>query len=135
MNKKELAKLLNGGQIGEEVSKYQEKIARENGLVIVYGASDDLIEIAGAINDEVGSYDGHTLALFHEGELYSSGCEADDCPHEIAIQEKCKTVKAIFGEGEITWKYETEIPHETFDIYEGDEIFCRGIVFSVEDIK
>lgn len=31
--------------------------------------------------------------------------------------------------------YETEIPHATFDIMNGDEKYCRGIVFSKEDLK
>lgn len=51
-------------------------------------------------------------------------------------------IKAIWCGGEtdengqeITWTYETEIPQETFMIYEDGEPYCRGIVFSVEDLK
>ena len=32
------------------------------------------------------------------------------------------------------WSYETDIPHETFNIYEDGEVWCVGIVFSVEDL-
>lgn len=31
--------------------------------------------------------------------------------------------------------FTVEIPHETFDIFEDGEPFCRGIVFSVNDLK
>lgn len=134
MDKKTLAALLSGRKIGDEITDEQVKIARDNGLVVLFGASDDLVELEGAIRDEVGAYGDNNLVLFYKGDLYSTQCEADECPHEMAIQDKCKTIKAIFG-GDISWTYETEIPHETFDIYEGDEIYCRGLVFSVEDIK
>ena len=35
----------------------------------------------------------------------------------------------------ITWTYETDIPHETFMIYEDGDSYCRGIVFSINDIN
>ena len=35
----------------------------------------------------------------------------------------------------ITWCYKTDIPHETFMIYDDGEPYCRGIVFSIEDLK
>ena len=34
-----------------------------------------------------------------------------------------------------TWSYETDIPHETFKIWEDGELFCIGLVFSIEDIQ
>ena len=35
---------------------------------------------------------------------------------------------------EYTWVYHTEIPHACFDIVEGNEKYCRGIVFSLNDL-
>ncbi len=35
----------------------------------------------------------------------------------------------------ITWTYKTDIPHETYMIYEDGEPYCRGIVFSIENLK
>lgn len=35
----------------------------------------------------------------------------------------------------ITWAYVTEIPHETFMVYEDGESYCRGIVFSIDDVR
>ena len=34
-----------------------------------------------------------------------------------------------------TWTYKTEIPCERFDVFEGDDLYCEGLVFSVEDLK
>ena len=34
-----------------------------------------------------------------------------------------------------TWTYETEIPCERFDIWEDGEVYCVGLVFSIEDLK
>ena len=33
-----------------------------------------------------------------------------------------------------SWSYKTDIPHETFNIYEDGELFCIGIVFSIDDL-
>lgn len=33
------------------------------------------------------------------------------------------------------WTYKTDIPHETFDIMEDDEPYCKGIVFYLKDLK
>ena len=35
----------------------------------------------------------------------------------------------------IAWTYRTDIPHETFMIYEDGEPYCRGIVFNIDDVK
>lgn len=134
MNKKELAALLHGRELGDEISKEEEKIASESGLVVVFGASDDLAEIRGAIYEEVGVYDGGVIA-FLDGDLLQKKCDNDDCPHEEDMLEKAKIVKALWCDAKIPWTYETEIPHETFDIMEEGIVFCRGIVFDVKDIE
>ena len=128
---KEFAKSISGKEYGyPQFAKEEIETAIENGFVIVYGASDDLMEFDGAICDEIGYYDGSTAWI--KGERVS------DAP--IVVGEK--TIKANWCGGEtdadgqeITWTYETEIPHETFMIYEEGKPFCRGIVFSIADVK
>jgi hypothetical protein len=34
-----------------------------------------------------------------------------------------------------SWLIETEIPHENFNIMEDGELFCRGVVFHVDNVK
>lgn len=129
-----IVELLNGRKIGEEITPEIKKMAIENDLIIIYGASDDLAEIDGAIYDEVGVSDGG-LIYFDEEDLFRTECEDKNCPHEIRRQEKCKTVEAVWCEGNISWTYKTDIPHKTFDILEDGEVFCRGIVFYKRYLK
>ena len=51
----------------------QEQAAKQNNLLVLFGASDDLLEMRGAIRDEVGAYDGGEYALALDGELYADG--------------------------------------------------------------
>lgn len=130
---KKLAMILTGRKIGNEISDNEERDARKKGLVVVFGASDDLMELRGAICDEVSCYDGGE-ALFVDGDLYQSKCEEEGCPHEEKIQESAQKIEAVWG-GDFTWTYQTEIPHETFEIFDGEEKYCRGIVFNIKDIE
>ena len=58
MTKEELAALINGRKYRHELTDKEEKAAKDARLVVVFGASDDLMEFRGAINDECGAYDG-----------------------------------------------------------------------------
>lgn len=133
MNALKLASMLNGRQYLKELSEVERKSAAENGLVVVFGASDDLMEFRGAINDELDAYDGTTAYLI-DGNLLVNYCEESECPYFL---EKCKealTIEAIWDDGEYSWRYETDIPHETFEIMEDDEKYCKGIVFHTEAV-
>ena len=133
MTKKELAEKLNGTEyagyrvFSEEIIKE----AKESGLVIVYGASDDLMEFEGAFTDEAGCFDGGTVWFNKKSVCYEDEVSAE---YKYSI-----TAKWCNGEDEdgnpATWSYETSIPHETFKIWEAGELFCIGIVFSIIDIE
>lgn len=137
MTAKELAEKLNGRLVSEEISSEEAKEAKEAGLVVVYGYSDDNMEFEGAIHDEVGCYDGGDAYVTPNGILDpNGGCGMRaDCDFARSAFAQAKKISAHWGEGEATWSYETDIPHETFDIFDDDgSLFCRGIVFSVEDL-
>ena len=127
MTKKELAEKLNGRQYGDSFRDVMED-TMASGLVIVTGASDDLMEFQGAIEDEGGCFDG--------GEVYfdKNGVSQDGT-------ERANMIEALWCEGtnvdgcQATWSYKTDIPHETFEIWEDEELYCIGLVFSIEDIK
>lgn len=129
----ELAALLNGRQYMKEIAKEEAAHAKAAGLVVLFGYSDDNMEFRGAIHDEVGCYDGGTAYLTSAG-LLTNDCESDECPHFEKMKEKAATIKAFFDRDGYTWVYETDIPHETFEISEDDEKFCRGIVFALADV-
>ena len=128
MTLKEFSERLNGTEYNEYpiFSKEDIKIAKENGFVIVTGASDDLMELEGAIEDEAGCFNG--------GKVYIS---------KRGVEEK-KTknmIEALWCQTEdkngvvIPWAYETKIPHETFLVMDAGEVYCRGIMFNVNDVK
>jgi hypothetical protein len=135
MNKKDLCKILEGREYPLHMASPLEDIIKENNLVVVFGASDDLMEFRGAITGEVGAYNGTTACLSSEGLLISECGESEACPYHIEIKKLAKTITALWCvDPEITWTYETEIPHETFLIMEEGEKYCRGIVFDLGDV-
>jgi hypothetical protein len=133
--KEELATLLNNREYLNEVPDDMGRIAAENGLVIVFGASDDLCEFRGAINDELfGVWEGATIPLNKDG-IVTNECDDDRCPYYAKKKEQATNIRAKWCDGDIAWTFETDIPHATFDIYDDGEIFCRGIVFSLGDVQ
>ncbi len=135
MNAKKLASLLTGRKYDAEITGVEAHNAAIAGLVVVYGYSDDNVEFNGAIAEEVGCYEGGTILLTKSGVLLTPDCGQDDCPYFGIAKRNAKTIIAKWhDEGSPCWSFETDIPHETFDIYDGDELFCVGIVFSVEDL-
>lgn len=129
MDIKEFANLISGRQYGyPQFTKEQLQIAKDNGFVIVYGASDDLMEFAGAIEDEGNCFDGGEVYFDKNGVTEN---ENDNCIEALWCDNDSKDENGEI----ITWTYETDIPHETFIIYDDDETYCRGIVFSINDLK
>lgn len=108
--------------------------AKQNDIVIIYGASDDLMEFDGAIYDEVGCYDGGTAYLNYEDGVILDNCDCVECNKK---KLKAKTIDAIWcaKDSEWTWTYKTDIPHETFEMLDDDEKYCLGIVFYRKDLK
>ena len=139
MTAKELAEILSGREYGMEIDSDERAIAKENGLVVVYGYSDDCAELEGAINDEVGCFDGGAFFVTKDGDVMSAvaDCGSDRCQYYQEALKKAKRIDAVWcdPESEAPWSYKTEIPHETFNIYEDGELFCIGIVFSVNDLR
>lgn len=134
MDLKEFAKLLNGVEYPFNVQKETQKIAKLNGFVIVYGASDDLMEFDGVVYDEISAYNGG-IAFFDENGLIVNECEDCDCPYLERVMKTAQKIEAFWCKEEgISWSYETAIPHETFDIIEDDRIYCRGLVFELKNV-
>lgn len=138
MTVKELAGILSGREYGGEIYPLEERNAQADGLVVVYGYSDDNVEFRGAIDDEVGAYEGITIHINKSGILYAPTpeCDMDECPYLKQAVKKARSIRAVWhDEGTPCWTFETDIPHETFDIYEDGELFCVGIVFALDDIQ
>lgn len=142
MTPKELAPQLTGREIGDETTPEIEAAAKAAGLVIVFGASDDLMEFRGAINEEIGAYEGAVATVDAEGlapdyEEIIAAHEHDmkDVLREYFRREDTgREIEALWDSEEpYSWTFKTDIPHETFEIIEDGEPYCRGIVFRLVD--
>lgn len=129
MEIKEFAKMLDGRERNyPQFTKEELQIAMDNGFVIVYGESDDLMEFYGAIYDEGGCFGGGKVFFDKNGVLQDG-------------EEKKNVIEAIWwgSEGQeenvIPWTYKTDIPHETFLIKEDGVPDCEAIVFSIENVS
>lgn len=134
MTLKEFAKKLNGHEYNwPQFTKEELATAKENGFIIVHGASDDLMEIDGAINDEGDCFDGGTLKLnIADGKFVDS--DEEESFDVVAIEALwCKDHDDEMNI--IPWTYATSVPHEKFMIYEDGKPYCQGIVFQNDALR
>ena len=110
MSLQEFAEMLDGRKRGQEITPEETKMAEELGFVVVFGYSDDCAEFRGAYYEEADCFDG--------GRVYENNEQYID---------------AVWNENGYLWIYNTNIPHETFDIYDENRKYCRGIVFCFSD--
>lgn len=138
LTKELLAVALHGREYPFDLTAEEQAQAKAAGLVVIFGASDDLMELRGAINDEFDCYDGGTALIDAKGLLPArDSIEGDDDLRDFFAREPlAKKVEAVFGQEAPapTWTYNTTIPHATFDVMEDGELYCRGIVISVADL-
>jgi len=145
MTKEELATTLNGREYPNKITHSEETASRESGLLILYGASDDLVEMRGTIRDEVSAYGGATILFGRDGKIISPvEREDEDVLEKYGLLEvvkqranKAQTIRALWcaEKGGPSWTFETDIPHATFEVMEDDEVFCRGIVIDTKDLR
>jgi hypothetical protein len=129
----EIAAELDGTEYPVRITKELQKRANDAGVVIVYGASDDLMEIEGVISDEIGCHDGGTLYIHTLG-IPENECDDDECPYFIAERDAAATIEALWDQDGYSWTYRTKIEHVTFEVVEDGEKYCRGIVFNLADV-
>jgi len=137
MTKEELAAQLTGLEYPTRIPGSLIVAAQSAGLVILCGASDDLMEFYGARREEIGCYDGGTAFVDIEGVLPDRDClDGDEKIAEYVHRQKsAKSIEALWCKEEgYSWTYKTEIPHATFEVVEDGEPYCRGIVFALADL-
>jgi len=140
MTKLELALMLNGREMGEEISDDEEALAKASNLVVVFGASDDLTELRGAVNDEVSCIYGGSFLIDGKGLLPDERDEdwSDDEMLEYLTRKRhAAKVEALWCApgSECSWSFKTDLDVCTFEIMESDELYCRGIVFELPPLR
>lgn len=109
MTVEEFAAKLNGRQYGNEITEDEAILARNLDFLVVFGESDDLAELRGAIDGECDCFEGGVLK---RGEGHTLPIKAVWCPDGR----------------DCSWAYETDLPHAEFKIMEEGEVYCYGIV-------
>lgn len=143
MTKDQLAAVLNGREYRQEISDIESRQAKDSRLVVVFGASDDPLEFRGAIHDELDAYEGTCVAVNAGGIVkpFSELREDDDATEEdFEAYFKAKAsgthdIVAHWDRDGLSWVIESTIPHATFTIMEDGEGYCRGIVFSLDELE
>lgn len=131
--KESLADHLNGREYPFELTGQELKDATVAGFVVVCGASDDLCEFTGAMNEE--AYGPGDIYLTKNGPLeHHDDCDCKFCGFKDARKMASK-ITAIWGADGYSWTYKTDIPHADFDVLEEGEKYCRAFVFAVGDLK
>lgn len=136
------AEMIDRREYPFRLTKTEVELARAAGLVVMYGQSDDLVEMEGVINDEFGAYDSTTLRMTQAGPLPDwesfDNSDIDECRKYFVRDALPK--RDIFAEWApkdepaLSWRFRTDIPHATFNVMEDGEVFCRGIVFALKDV-
>lgn len=142
MTPEDLAKTLDGSEYPLSTSRTIKVAAKAAGLVIVHGSSDDLMEFDGAIEEEIGAYEGATVIVDRQG--LQEDFEALISDRSFDLKDKLRDyfkregagteIEAVWDQEGYSWSYRTDIPHETFEIVEEGEKYCRGIVFALADV-
>lgn len=141
MNAKEWAEKLNGIEYPADEIYNQSKAIKADGLIVAYGMSDDLLEFAGMINDEVGADEGQTVKLTPEPSVFNKDDNEESFEYNSKEIEQFPDVTAVWAPRDVmdqvwgSWDIVTCLPHESFMIMEDGEIFGRGIVFEAKAIK
>ena len=153
LTKEELAAQLYGRSYLDEITLDECDAAADNGLVVVFGYSDDVVIFHGAIHDDTYAYDGGKVELTQDGIFQSECHDGDTCPYfkQLCQKQRVNTLKVFWcgksqreesphweQRGKPTWMFDLgNVPVAEFSIYdprEGNEHFCRGIVFDLKDL-
>lgn len=139
MNREQMAALINGREYRSEITRAEEAQAKASGLIVIFGASDDLLEFRGVVHDEVSAYDG-TTALLHAAGVMPEWEDFDEKDDEamarayFSLKPRAKPIRAAWDTEGYSWVISADIPHATFEIVEDGEKYCQGIVIHVTDL-
>lgn len=135
MTVSEWASMLDGREYRSEVDAREHEHAKKDGVVIVFGSSDDLMEVRGAVCDEGDCFDGGTFFIGLGGlNVDDHNCDCEFCGFD-KVMGSCRKIEAVWDVEGFSWVYRTDIPHKTFTIMDDGDRYCRGIVFAVDELK
>ena len=138
----ELAKRLNGRGYCEEITSAECTEAMEAGLLVVFGRSDNLVELRGTADDEVSAWDGTIFDVCEKGLCKTweqVDTDSEDEAREYFEMEGLPRIRinAEWDVNGVSWEITTDSEiakghTASFDVMEGDEVYCRGLVVDMK---
>lgn len=126
-----------------ELNNSHFQLAKEKGWLVVFGHSDDCIELRGYFNDET-YYDSSKFTLDHEGliPLWANVDHEDEEACKKYFERKSRTPYLTLYvrdnedyEGEhFMWIFDCNYPHHRFKIYDDGEPYCVGFVVNFKNL-
>lgn len=97
------------------------------GLVVVYAASDDLVEIEGAMTQEIGAFNGVKLTASKTQGFYETSAGEPDIEFRWCDDNS--------GDSVCPWSVICNLPHRKFDILDDEGyVSSVGVVLHIDDI-
>lgn len=142
---KQIQELCNGIEYSRHIPKEAEQLAKENGIVVIVGGSDDLMYCYGSscyLTDEVEhgvGWDGEDLTIYEhdpslQSEAYQLGLKIwweGECNEEI------KENYSVERSGAFSYSVNPEIEHLEFRVCENEndfsDIYCTGIAIKLPE--
>lgn len=140
MTAKELAAQLDGCEYREE------NVPRYDNLLVIYGQSDDLIELGGAIEDEIQCWigDPNKRKTFNlrlrqingKWEFLNPSCGLNEYKKGVEswIPPPNLSITAIWSTDKANWEYETNLECERFKVMEDGDVYCIGLVIDLTQL-
>ena len=129
---------LNGREYGAELLAGEIAEARAAGFLVAFGASDDLLELRGVADEELGAWEGGSFGLWLDGKELRPLVEIDneDDVREAGWRppETVLTIKAEWDPKDLpgtSWRITADKPFAPFNVTEDGEVYCVGAVIAL----
>lgn len=74
------------------------------------------------------------MLYVNEDGLVKNECNDEDCPYFQRKAKAAASIEVIYTNAGV-WEFKTDIPHATFEVVDGEELFCKWIVFCLDKIR
>ena len=130
-----LAKQINGNQRRDEMTKEQAAFAKENELIVIFAAGDDLMELRGAINDEKGCSTEilrMPIKKVNGKWEYQNLDTIDKVTHPTLFKLKITWCPPII---DVAWRIQPNCQYLPFLTYDEDYLYCIGAVIDLKQFN
>jgi len=135
-----LYELCNGIEIRKDIPKEAEKLAKDNGYVIIIGGSDDLMYCYGSdsylteYQEHSYGWDGDNLINIRDKQLENEakqlGLKIFWCGEILQTNEKIPNYD-VEKQGAFSYQVNEKIISKDFIVFEKKDVYCTGIIIKL----